>query len=149
MCENCFVYEAHKDHKYWYTICNESSGGSCDCGETDSWKNALLCPKHQNSKEIQVESSNSSLIFDGSSAIKEILGFITATIKDYASTDKKSGKGSHNSSLVLYNDERHSFGEVITILQDELEIDEDLAAEYAKLVDEKVTMTVLVHQCLT
>ena len=143
MCENCFVYEAHKDHKYWYTVCNESSGGSCDCGEADSWKNDLMCPKHKNCAELQVEAANSTVSPSISATINEFLNFTASTVKDYSSASKNPEKGCNN-SLVLYNDERHSFGDVIRILQDELEVDEDLAAAYAELVDKKVIIVMIV-----
>ncbi len=137
MCENCFVFEAHKDHKFWYTICSESSGGSCDCGESDSWKNDLMCPKHYNCKGIQADCGSAHLNTYMADSIKEVLSFIDVTVKEYSSAVKKASTGI-NCSLVLYNDERHSFGDVISILHDELQIDESLASEYATLVDQKV-----------
>lgn len=137
MCEGCFVYEAHKDHNYWYTVCTEATGGSCDCGEADSWRNDLKCPKHKDSKELKVEADNNFLHSEEIASVKEALSFVSSCIKEYISVSKEPRRqGQH--ALVLYNDEFHSFGDVIAILQDELQIEEEVARDYATLVDQKV-----------
>lgn len=136
MCEECFIHEAHKGHNYWYTICTESSGGSCDCGESDSWRNDLQCPKHRECKEIQIGSTNASLDAKLRASLREVLDFVASSVKEYISLEADSEVGEN--ALVLYNDERHSFGDVISVLHDELQIDEERARDYANLVDQKV-----------
>ena len=43
---------------------------------------------------------------------------------------------SSDKAIVLYNDERHSFGDVISVLSSELQVSEDAAHNYATLVDQ-------------
>lgn len=133
MCEKCFVYEVHKDHNYWYTICSDESGGSCDCGEEDSWKTDLKCPLHvpleTNSTQTNYSKAIEEYIFDflngAVCAIKSFTG-----LGGGSNSDEKESK-----AIVLYNDEKHSFAEVIAILSEELSIDRDLVNAYATHID--------------
>ncbi len=137
LCEKCFNYDAHKDHNFWYTIGNTNSG-SCDCGEDDSWKNDLKCPHHVikvSSEDLFKNSSPHSLkkLMD---VVCPILANVMESLNKY-SRSRNAAKTSE-SVVLLYNDENHSFDDVINILCTEIEIGEEAAEAYANLVDSKV-----------
>lgn len=138
LCDKCFNYDAHKDHNFWYTIGSNNSG-SCDCGEDDSWKNDLKCPHHQCKEGEEVECQD---LRGNVSKLKEILnpllGQVILTFKEYSLEAGKKTESSDKSILILYNDENHSFDDVIDTLCTEIEITVEDAEAYAKLVDTKV-----------
>ena len=49
LCQKCFNKDVHKDHEYFYYL-SKNSGGCCDCGEDESWKNPLCCPLHNHAR---------------------------------------------------------------------------------------------------
>ena len=140
LCENCFNYEAHKDHNYWYTIGTNSSG-SCDCGEEDSWRNDLKCSSHSIKPKTDVNTGESSSASVDTLELKEFVGpILDYVMRIFYHYGKKTEPEAHdeNCVLILYNDENHSFDDVITVLNSELEIDPETAEEYAHLIDSKV-----------
>ena len=141
LCDKCFNYEAHKDHNFWYTIGSDNSG-SCDCGEDDSWKNDLKCPHHKCKEGEEVEIEN---LKEKVSKLKEILNpLLEKVILTFQQYSTEAGKktspteSTDKSILILYNDENHSFDDVIDTLCTEIEISVEDAESYAKLVDTKV-----------
>lgn len=141
LCEKCFNFEAHQDHEYWYSIGTNSSG-SCDCGEDDSWKNNLKCPHHQSEKSIEENESVNANIEGQKVIAEDILNYTIRSFCNYVEKTK-SIDISEECVLILYNDESHSFDDVIEVLGSELGIDVDTAQEYAKLIDIKVS---LIHE---
>lgn len=139
LCEKCFNYEAHKDHNFWYTIGTNNSG-SCDCGEDDSWKNDLQCQHH--GQEIKVLSNDHIIGIDPESTlvrlIEPILVYILESLMKYYKT--RNEPKINECIVTLYNDENHSFDDVIDILSADIEISKELSLDYANLVDSKVIM---------
>ena len=134
LCEKCFNFETHKDHNYWYTIGGDNSG-SCDCGEDDSWKNDLKCPHHSVQSKLQ-EKNFEDDIDVLKNELEPVLQFAMKTFYDYGKSRKETTN--EGCVLILYNDENHSFDDVIDILTTEIEDCEVNAASYAGLVDVKV-----------
>lgn len=139
MCERCFVYDVHKDHNYWYTVCSDDSGGSCDCGEEDSWKTDLHCPHHapvtDNSDAFNFSKKGEAYVMDFLDGAVEAIKSFTVRVCD-PPLDELDSK-----VIILYNDEKHSFAEVIVILSEELSIDREAASAYAIQVDTLVRET--------
>lgn len=137
LCDKCFNFDAHKDHNFWYTIGSDNSG-SCDCGEDDSWKNDLKCSHHQSQGNGEVDGNHN--LKENVSKLKEILNPILEeaiqTFNEYSL--QKKMEPTDKSILILYNDENHSFDDVIEILGTEVETTPSDAEAYAKLVDIKV-----------
>lgn len=44
LCVNCFKQSAHKNHKY--KMGTSGGGGCCDCGDTEAWKSDPYCETH-------------------------------------------------------------------------------------------------------
>lgn len=143
LCDKCFNFDAHKDHNFWYTI-GSDNGGSCDCGEDDSWKNDLKCSHHQSKGNGDEEGGTENRNLTGNiSKLKEILNPILEkvilTFKEYSGNKKtETREPTAKSILILYNDENHSFDDVIDTLCTEIETNATDAEAYAKLVDIKV-----------
>lgn len=113
LCSSCFQESDHVGHRIHFTISN-GTGGSCDCGEDESWNRPLSCPKHQtvevlNSKTTELEAFNQATQSFFAALFAHCLPFWT---KDLCSSPTLNPEG----ALILFNDERHSFDEVISIL---------------------------------
>ena len=67
-----------------------------------------------------------------------ILEQVILTFKEYSLEGKKKPESADKSVLILYNDENHSFDDVIDVLCTEIEVSVEDAESYAKLVDTKV-----------
>ena len=136
LCDKCFNFDVHKHHNFWYTIGSDNSG-SCDCGEDDSWKNDLKCPHHQcKTNEGVVDQNLKESISKLKQVLRPILEEVIHTFKEYSA--EKKMESTEKSILILYNDENHSFDDVIDTLCTEIEITLEDAEAYAKLVDIKV-----------
>ena len=139
LCEKCFNFDAHKDHNFWYTIGTNNSG-SCDCGEEDSWKSDLKCPHHplkiSSNETIADDIANTRKSKDLKKIAESILSTVMEYLNKYAETRTESKSG--ECVVLLYNDENHSFDDVIDILCTEIEISQEDAEAYANLVDSKV-----------
>ncbi|EPQ61239.1 hypothetical protein GLOTRDRAFT_113648 [Gloeophyllum trabeum ATCC 11539] len=45
LCARCFHASNHADHNVSFFIAQQS-GGSCDCGDVEAWRNPIDCPHH-------------------------------------------------------------------------------------------------------
>jgi E3 ubiquitin-protein ligase UBR1 len=48
----CFDFEFHKNHEIHFHI-SQNTGGCCDCGDQQAWKNDIGCKIHP--KDMQVD----------------------------------------------------------------------------------------------
>lgn len=135
LCDKCFNFDAHKDHNYWYTIGSNNSG-SCDCGEEDSWKNDLKCPFHTNTSVEPTMKSGTEDLNSLKTILDPLLLIVVNLFCKYGAS--RNVTRTDDSVLILYNDENHSFMDVIDILTTEIEISTEDAEKYATLVDTKV-----------
>ena len=141
LCEKCFNYDVHKNHNFWYTI-GKDNCGSCDCGEEDSWKSDLRCCIHSTPASAPF-ALKSNLYLDSESHLKSqiepLLNFIIKSLNDYR-LSRGATNGGENCILILYNDEKHSFHDVIEILTSEIGVNEDIAFKIASNVNEYVML---------
>lgn len=112
LCSGCFQKADHEGHDYHYYV-SRGDGGSCDCGELESWKKTLSCSYHQITQTEALRSPSSPVLLD---RLESIYSLVLHIIGDYLEqivtktvymTDKPSF------SVILFNDERHNFQEVI------------------------------------
>uniref|UniRef100_W8AD24 E3 ubiquitin-protein ligase n=1 Tax=Ceratitis capitata TaxID=7213 RepID=W8AD24_CERCA len=122
LCVNCFKQSAHRYHKY--KMSTSGGGGCCDCGDEEAWKKDHYCEEHLRGKE---NPKGSTIITD---AIKErcelaftaILTFSVnfLEIEPNASLECLDGDVDDGEEAcfctVLYNDESHTFDQVIQTL---------------------------------
>lgn len=128
MCVECFEHSKHKCHRQLMQI--SQGGGYCDCGDPEAWKEDHACSIHQCSEEEQSESTQ-----DPDMAIHKLPPDFVAKLKSLCdnilpyicSTMKKMGlpqiseraqaiicPDTNSYVVCLYNDESHSFDEVIS-----------------------------------
>lgn len=135
LCEKCFNFDVHKDHNYWYTIGSNNSG-SCDCGEDDSWRNDLKCSHHPSMPEAEASKIPQRNVECLRNLLRPVLAFVFESFHQYGTT--RNEVRTDDCVLILYNDENHSFDDVIDILNTEIEVSVEDAETFATLVDTKV-----------
>lgn len=120
LCSQCFQDQDHEGHDISFSI-SKGSGGSCDCGEDESWKTPLSCPRHQKSRNspcIKVE--NNADYSTVTRKFSEFLNDIVPTLCTNPLEISVSANGQSSPdgplALVLFNDEKHSYQDVIAVL---------------------------------
>ncbi|KYQ49453.1 E3 ubiquitin-protein ligase UBR2 [Trachymyrmex zeteki] len=152
LCVDCFKQSAHRNHKYKMSTSN--GGGCCDCGDTEAWKNEPFCETHVVGT-LTKESRGNKL--PGDIAERAVvtfealldycyelltLRFIVSlppslSIKDTASYPYAFDQLDifDTYCTVLFNDEHHTFDQVITMLTRVLKCSQKEAVEYVTGVD--------------
>ncbi|XP_054727034.1 E3 ubiquitin-protein ligase UBR1 [Anastrepha obliqua] len=122
LCVNCFKQSAHRYHKY--KMSTSGGGGCCDCGDEEAWKKDHYCEEHLRGKE---NPTSSTIITD---AIKErcelaftaVLTFCVSFLEIESNASLECLDGDLDDTqeecfcTVLYNDESHTFDQVIQTL---------------------------------
>lgn len=144
LCARCFREDDHIGHQISFSI-SKGSGGSCDCGEDESWKTDLNCPVH--SKNIQSGLREEENLIQNDIDIEEKLKAIIQSSAAALCTDLMSKSEENNPkykadqlncTLVLFNDENHSYQEVIDILVRTRKFSPKNAHDIASTVDKHV-----------
>lgn len=139
MCERCFHSSSHRDHDF-YLSQNTGGGGVCDCGDDEAWKVPFICSIHtgdSSDKDIQSHQPlppglEASIEYTVSRVLDYVCDVISCSPenlrlpKDAITTardeqaslldSKIYGFQDHGCSeyaVTLWDDERHSFREVI------------------------------------
>lgn len=141
LCSKCFNDADHIGHQISFSA-SKGSGGSCDCGEDESWCKPLHCPLHQD-KSISLSlgaATDSALMNFFQQTIQEILPYIVQPYHTLKLDMLSNDNADRIISLVLFNDEKHSFDDVITILNNSRMLSGHPSAgrtpeHYAKTVD--------------
>lgn len=132
LCVDCFKRSPHKNHKY--KMGTSYGGGCCDCGDIEAWKQDAYCQTHK----LGLEKKHGNLNFLTSDMEKRahlvfqyVLCYARALLtlehppmlpaeldSDEISDDLYSIYRNQEDSFctVLYNDETHTFDQVITTL---------------------------------
>jgi hypothetical protein len=164
MCSKCFHASNHEGHdvKIWIS---KGAGGCCDCGDPEAWKIPLQCTIHclaesvHASPELSTEplSSVPPPLMD---SIRETIAVVFDYMMETFATSpeelftigsvqdiRQECIDSHDAlglpydgeeqlyACVLWNDEKHSFDEVITVVQTAIGCTEEEADNAAKRVD--------------
>ncbi|PJF16720.1 hypothetical protein PSACC_03494 [Paramicrosporidium saccamoebae] len=136
LCNDCFQRSDHEGHNYNYYL-SKGSGGSCDCGELESWKKPLSCPKHL---EVTEPSPNShlpdseKLVSRAQQVFAMVMGLMAENLEHVLGSKELE---SDNYSVVLLNDEKHSFPQVIEIVCAATDKSSDFARQIATEVDQQ------------
>jgi E3 ubiquitin-protein ligase UBR1 len=145
LCARCFSDNDHIDHQVSFNI-SKGSGGSCDCGEDESWKNTLNCPAHSKnivSKMVNSRIGNFALI---KRRLREIIFSLSRTLSvnlflnGMENDPKYLDNELDDCALVLFNDEVHSYQEVIEILVRTKRFSPEKAHAIASIVDKHVLL---------
>ncbi|XP_030378399.1 E3 ubiquitin-protein ligase UBR1 isoform X2 [Scaptodrosophila lebanonensis] len=119
LCVNCFKRSAHRFHKY--KMSTSGGGGCCDCGDDEAWKRDQYCEMHLANRKNPLESKviTDTVLERCEICFGAILAFCVnyLEIEPNASLQCLEGEvdGEHFCT-VLYNDESHTFDQVIQTL---------------------------------
>lgn len=150
LCVDCFKKSTHRNHKY--KMGTSSAGGCCDCGDVEAWKKGPYCDVHIKGTEKRHESRS---ILPPDLAQRARLTFSSVLRYAYQLLTTDYGPGipldlkvppedvlqitySHNSDnfcTVLYNDEFHTFDQVISTLVRSLKCSQKDAIEFVTNID--------------
>ncbi|XP_060806415.1 E3 ubiquitin-protein ligase UBR1 [Amyelois transitella] len=149
LCVECFKVSAHRHHKY--KMGQSGGGGCCDCGDTEAWKREPFCELHAAPSEEEQSSSHIS------EEVLERMKIVASVVLSYClrllTHDHAPGlpndlrlKDNERDLLqildqpdcyctVLYNDETHTFEQVITTLNRVLSCNHRDSVELVTLID--------------
>lgn len=153
LCVDCFKQSAHRNHKYKMGTSN--GGGCCDCGDTEAWKKEPFCKTHVVGTQAKESRGNK---LPGDIAERAVVAFEALLEYCYELLTKKyatelpsnlciKGTPFYRSLMldqldffdsfctVLFNDEHHTFDQVITMLTRVLKCSQKEAVEYVTNVD--------------
>uniref|UniRef100_A0A3Q2Y0B2 E3 ubiquitin-protein ligase n=1 Tax=Hippocampus comes TaxID=109280 RepID=A0A3Q2Y0B2_HIPCM len=109
LCMQCFLGSVHKDHRYRMTT--SGGGGFCDCGDTEAWKKGPYCQKHTPTTNKDSE---------------EVSKLLSSPLVNAAY---------YNYYCMLFNDEVHTYEQVIYTLQKAVNCSQKEAVSFATTVD--------------
>ncbi|XP_041351534.1 E3 ubiquitin-protein ligase UBR2-like isoform X2 [Gigantopelta aegis] len=142
-CIDCFQNSSHKQHRYRM---NTSGGnGYCDCGDTEAWKVEPFCSLHSSSMEqndqvnpvdlLPVDLANraSALFLASLQYAIDLLMWKQCVQLPGGLDPEETVPDIHH--CMLFNDEVHSYDQVITTLQRAVDCSQREAIDYATIVD--------------
>ncbi|XP_016129321.1 E3 ubiquitin-protein ligase UBR2-like [Sinocyclocheilus grahami] len=143
LCMQCFLGSVHKEHRYRMTT--SGGGGFCDCGDTEAWKKGPYCQKHEpnisdsSQKELIGVKSLISLIgryvFGG---VCFMIAFYYCMLVYWEKCNLLilfSRERGDTYYCMLFNDEVHTYEQVIYTLQKAVNCTQKEAVSFATTVD--------------
>ncbi|XP_061614243.1 E3 ubiquitin-protein ligase UBR2 isoform X2 [Phyllopteryx taeniolatus] len=138
----CFLGCVHKDHRYRMTT--SGGGGFCDCGDTEAWKKGPYCQKHTPTPNKDSEADPAAQlpadmvvrcynIF--SIILKYAVDMLTWTQEDQLPAGLEQPERGDNYYCMLFNDEVHTYEQVIYTLQKAVNCSQKEAVSFATTVD--------------
>ena len=131
LCSVCFNASDHAGHDISF-LTHMSGCGSCDCGDAEAWKRPVICGVHTGAPSTAAPVP-ASFVTAFDAMLDQMLAFILATLElapasatppttagairqiltpgERARGGVEGGRGPW--SIVLWNDEKHNFGQVI------------------------------------
>ncbi|XP_036362992.1 E3 ubiquitin-protein ligase UBR2 isoform X2 [Octopus sinensis] len=143
LCINCFQQSVHKKHRYRMSI--SSGGGYCDCGDVEAWKSGPHCETHGKGTSLdevkdRLASLPDELIARASDLFISVLQYAIdmMTWESYDSLPfdlRPDGEPDDLFVTILFNDELHTFDQVINTLQKAVDCSAKQAADFSTTVD--------------
>ncbi|KAM7298268.1 E3 ubiquitin-protein ligase UBR2 [Ixodes scapularis] len=144
LCVDCFKSSAHKNHKYKMSM--SCGGGYCDCGDLEAWKEFPFCQTHGRSsakqggaEEDPLERLPPDLVSRVELVLRAVLLYCHQMLTWNKSTelppDLAPGVQQDTFVTMLFNDEAHTYEQVIQTLNRAIECTHREAIEYATTVD--------------
>lgn len=141
LCVTCFKLSPHRSHKY--KMGTSSGGGCCDCGDAEAWKRDAACTLHATAREV---TDTSAVI---GPAMRERCALIFEAVLQYcvqalrietdAALKATDGTGCADDDqiycTVMYNDETHTFEQVIHTLTRIVGCSQKDAVDFVSLID--------------
>uniref|UniRef100_A0A8B9JMI0 E3 ubiquitin-protein ligase n=1 Tax=Astyanax mexicanus TaxID=7994 RepID=A0A8B9JMI0_ASTMX len=142
LCMQCFLGSVHKEHRYRMTT--SGGGGFCDCGDTEAWKKGPYCQKHEpNISDSLQEDPLANLSADMIARTYNIFSIILKYAVDMLTWDKEDElpqgleppERGDTYYCMLFNDEVHTYEQVIYTLQKAVNCTQKEAVSFATTVD--------------
>uniref|UniRef100_A0A8C7SNJ1 E3 ubiquitin-protein ligase n=1 Tax=Oncorhynchus mykiss TaxID=8022 RepID=A0A8C7SNJ1_ONCMY len=140
LCMQCFLGSVHKEHRYRMTT--SGGGGFCDCGDTEAWKKGPYCQKHEpNISDSCQEDPLAHLSTDMIARCYNVFAIVLKYAVDMLTWDKEDelppGLEDRGDTYycMLFNDEVHTYEQVIYTLQKAVNCTQKEAVSFATTVD--------------
>ncbi|XP_050074197.1 E3 ubiquitin-protein ligase UBR1 [Anopheles maculipalpis] len=140
LCSTCFKKSVHRTHKY--KMATSCGGGCCDCGDVEAWKRFPVCDEHACISDDKAQDEQQQVPLSDDK--KKRCGIVFRAILDYCmQTLQMHGTGNlpeweddeNTHCTILYNDETHTFEQVIQTLTSIVKCEHKTAIEYVTSID--------------
>ncbi|XP_060531062.1 E3 ubiquitin-protein ligase UBR2 [Cylas formicarius] len=141
LCVECFKHSEHRFHKYRMGM--SGGGGCCDCGDVEAWKRAPFCELHRgdqsegDGKGILAPDllERTRLVFDTVLwyAFRRLTTDLVASLKSDGISEDIFDLDEY--CTILYNDEVHTFEQVINTLGRVLKCTQRSSTEFVTSID--------------
>ncbi|XP_065059520.1 E3 ubiquitin-protein ligase UBR2-like [Rhopilema esculentum] len=147
-CHDCFNKSSHVNHRYRIHT-SSGNGGYCDCGDVEAWKKDPYCELHLHGSINVTEKDPKRLLPSGvieraTFMYQELLQYCVDMILwnddgQYENLPEELRRPRNNATYMcmLYNDEVHTYDQVIRTLQQAIGCDKSEAIRYATIVDKE------------
>ena len=139
LCSNCFKKSSHRGHKY--KMATSYGGGCCDCGDPEAWKKDYFCEDHA----VAETSTTDPLVSEQMRqycfvVFRAILSYCVNTLSidsdaSFPDMDSPDDSAEDLFCTLLYNDETHTFDQVISTLTSIVKCGQKEAVEYVTSID--------------
>ncbi|XP_070398902.1 E3 ubiquitin-protein ligase UBR2 isoform X1 [Nothobranchius furzeri] len=143
LCMQCFLSSMHKDHRYRMTT--SGGGGFCDCGDAEAWKMGPYCQNHtpvgssKATEEDPVAQLHPDMVARGYSIFSIILKYAVDMLTWDQENQLPAGleplEKADSYYCMLFNDEVHTYEQVIYTLQKAVNCSQKEAVAFATTVD--------------
>uniref|UniRef100_A0A3Q2CHI4 E3 ubiquitin-protein ligase n=1 Tax=Cyprinodon variegatus TaxID=28743 RepID=A0A3Q2CHI4_CYPVA len=140
LCMDCFQDSVHKSHRY--KMHASSGGGFCDCGDVEAWKIGPCCSKHDPGSAAAMDESvlEPELYERAEKLFRVLLRYVTDFLvweENFELSAELQPIKDNAYYCVLYNDEHHSYDQVIYTLQRSVNCDQIEAQTHTTLIDKE------------
>ncbi|XP_077960513.1 E3 ubiquitin-protein ligase UBR2 isoform X1 [Gasterosteus aculeatus] len=143
LCMKCFLESIHKEHRYRMTT--SGGGGFCDCGDAEAWKKGPYCQKHKptetnrDTEEDPVSVLPADMVARGFSIFSILLKYavdmLTWDQENQLPEGLEPPAREDTYYCMLFNDEVHTYEQVIYTLQKAVNCSQKEAVSFATTVD--------------
>ncbi|KAJ8911051.1 hypothetical protein NQ315_004698 [Exocentrus adspersus] len=141
LCVECFKNSEHRHHKY--KMGTSCGGGCCDCGDVEAWKKDPFCKVHMVgiTEEKPKKGLPEDLVERTRIVFNAVLWYAYRLLNTEQISDIRLGGSSDNFfdidtyCTILYNDEIHTFEQVINTLARVLKCNQRSSTEFVTNID--------------
>uniref|UniRef100_A0A8C2ZTY2 E3 ubiquitin-protein ligase n=1 Tax=Cyclopterus lumpus TaxID=8103 RepID=A0A8C2ZTY2_CYCLU len=141
LCMKCFLGSIHKEHRYRMTT--SGGGGFCDCGDAEAWKKGPYCQQHRHpptdrdAEEDPVSVLPADMVARGVSIFSILLKYAVDMLTWDQEDQLPAGLEPLEDTYycMLFNDEVHTYEQVIYTLQKAVNCSQKEAVSFATTVD--------------
>ncbi|KAI9514830.1 E3 ubiquitin-protein ligase ubr2 [Dissostichus eleginoides] len=141
LCMQCFLGSVHKEHRYRMTT--SGGGGFCDCGDAEAWKRGSYCRKHTPADTHSQADPVSLLPADLVSRCVCLFSVLLQYSVEMLTWDQEETlpagleppERADTYLCMLFNDEVHTYEQVIYTLQKAVSCSQKEAVSFATTVD--------------